>query len=43
MKQAIRFAHAAAGICVSRMGAQISIPNEGEVIEFLKKAGEEIG
>ncbi len=32
---AIRFAHAAAGICVSRLGAQISIPTEEEVEEFL--------
>lgn len=34
--KAIRFAHAAAGICVSRLGAQISIPSEEEVEEFLK-------
>lgn len=37
MSSAIRFAHAAAGICVSRMGAQVSIPKEEEVIAFLKK------
>ena len=36
---AIRFAHAAAGICVSRLGAQVSIPREEEVFEFLKKEG----
>ena len=36
MEEAIRFAHAAAGICVSRKGAQISIPTEEEVIQFLK-------
>lgn len=33
--KAIRFAHAAAGICVSRLGAQISIPSGEEVEEFL--------
>lgn len=37
MQDAIRFAHAAAGICVSRMGAQVSIPRETEVAEFLKQ------
>ena len=36
---AIRFAHAAAGICVSRLGAQVSIPKEEEVYEFLEKEG----
>lgn len=39
MQDAIRFAHAAAGICVSKSGAQVSIPDEAEVLEFLKKAG----
>ncbi len=39
MKDAIRFAHAAAGICVSRMGAQVSIPKETEVAAFLEKEG----
>lgn len=39
MQEAIRFAHAAAGICVSRMGAQVSIPKEAEVEEFLEKEG----
>lgn len=37
MKTAIRFAHAAAGICVSRMGAQVSIPDEEEVLAFLRQ------
>ena len=37
MRQAIRFAHAAAGICVSRMGAQVSIPKAEEVEEFLRR------
>lgn len=37
MRDAIRFAHAAAGICVSRMGAQVSIPREEEVVEFLSQ------
>ena len=36
MKTAIRFAQAAAGICVSRIGAQISIPQEAEVRTFLE-------
>lgn len=36
MPAAIRFAHAAAGICVSREGAQTSIPTREEVEEFLK-------
>ncbi|PWJ47509.1 ribokinase [Faecalicatena contorta] len=38
MRDAIRFAHAAAGICVSRMGAQVSIPREEEVAEFLSQS-----
>ncbi len=33
--RAIRFAHAAAGICVSRIGAQMSIPSAEEVEKFL--------
>ncbi len=37
IRTAIRFAHAAAGICVSRIGAQISIPSEKEVVNFLKE------
>lgn len=37
MEEAIHFAHAAAGICVSRKGAQISIPTEEEVIKFLNE------
>lgn len=36
MEKAILFAHAAAGICVSRKGAQDSIPTEEEVEEFLE-------
>ena len=35
-KDAIKFAHAAAAISVSREGAQPSIPNRNEVLEFLK-------
>ena len=35
IEDAILFAHAAAGICVSRKGAQVSIPEESEVEEFL--------
>ncbi len=35
-KTALRFAAAAAAICVTRMGAQPSVPAEEEVIEFLK-------
>lgn len=37
LTKAIRFAHAAAGICVSRMGAQSSIPREEEVLGFLSQ------
>ncbi len=37
MKEAIRFAHAAAGICVSRKGAHPSIPTDKEVVEFLSR------
>lgn len=36
MKDAIVFAHAAAGICVSRKGAQTSIPKAEEVTAFLQ-------
>lgn len=39
IEDAIRFAHAAAGICVSRMGAQTSIPTEKEVKDFLAERG----
>jgi ribokinase len=34
---AVRFATAASAICVTRMGAQPSIPREQEVVEFLSK------
>jgi ribokinase len=34
LKEAIEFATVAAAICVTRMGAQMSIPSEKEVIEF---------
>ncbi|MCG6190623.1 ribokinase [Maribellus maritimus] len=34
LKQAIEFATTAAAICVTRMGAQMSIPHEKEVSEF---------
>lgn len=37
MDSAVRFANAAAAICVSRKGAQISIPNEEEVKHFLRQ------
>lgn len=37
MEDAIVIAHAAAGICVSRQGAQVSIPTDGEVQQFLKE------
>lgn len=37
IKAAIRFAHGAAGICVSRKGAHPSIPTEEEVICFLNE------
>ena len=37
IEDAIHFAHAAAGICVSRMGAQTSIPTEEEVRQFLEE------
>lgn len=43
MKDAIRFAHAAAGICVSRIGAQISIPTEREVNMFLESEECKVG
>ena len=36
---AARFANAAAAICVTRKGAQQSMPSRGEVDEFLKKNG----
>lgn len=36
MKSILQFASAAAAICVTRLGAQPSIPSEKEIIEFLK-------
>ncbi|MDX9882985.1 MAG: ribokinase [Prolixibacteraceae bacterium] len=36
-EEALRFATAASAICVTRMGAQPSIPTENEVREFLSK------
>jgi len=36
-QQAMEFASAAAAICVTRMGAQTSIPDENEVISFLSQ------
>jgi ribokinase len=36
MKDVLEFASAAAALCVTRLGAQPSIPNEKEVNEFLK-------
>lgn len=36
MKDVLEFASAAAALCVTRLGAQPSIPNEKEVDEFLK-------
>ncbi|MFV0269772.1 MAG: ribokinase [Draconibacterium sp.] len=36
-EEALRFATAASAICVTRMGAQPSIPTENEVREFFKK------
>lgn len=38
IEEAISFASAAASICVSRLGAQPSIPNENEVHSFLNHA-----
>lgn len=37
LKDALEFATAAAAICVTRMGAQMSIPSEKEVSDFLKQ------
>lgn len=37
LEEAIRWAHAAAAISVTRMGAQPSIPNQKEIQEFLSK------
>ena len=35
VRDAVRYAHAAAGVCVSRKGAQSSMPSVGEVESFL--------
>ena len=37
IEDAVLYAHAAAGICVSRLGAQTSIPTEEEVEAFLQE------
>ncbi len=37
IEQAIVTAHAAAGICVSRQGAQVSVPTQEEVAQFLRE------
>ncbi|WP_372931883.1 ribokinase [Mariniphaga sediminis] len=42
MKEALEFATAAAAICVTRMGAQPSIPSEKEVRKFLNHRKQEI-
>ncbi|QJB57110.1 ribokinase [Pseudodesulfovibrio sp. zrk46] len=39
MDEAIRFAHAAAALSVTRLGAQTSIPTRSEVDEFLENNG----
>ena len=39
LTDAIRFAHAAAAISVTRAGAQPSIPNRAETLDFLEKQG----
>lgn len=37
MEKAVRFAHGAAAICVSRMGARSSIPGQAETAAFIKE------
>ena len=37
IEKAIVTAHAAAGICVSRQGAQVSVPTQEEVAQFLRE------
>ncbi len=37
MRDAVHFATASSAICVTRMGAQPSIPHENEVIDFINK------
>ena len=36
-KKSLKFASAAAAICVTRMGAQPSVPSETEVLDFMEK------
>jgi len=38
--KAVRFANAAAAICVTRLGAQPSIPSRQEIEQFLQETGE---
>jgi len=40
MESAVVYANAAAGICVTRKGAQPSIPTEAEVVHFIKEQKE---
>jgi len=39
LRRAVRYAHAVATLCVSREGAQPSLPTDDEVREFLSKRG----
>jgi len=41
LEEAVRFANAAAAICVTRLGAQPSIPSRQEIERFLRETGEE--
>jgi ribokinase len=40
LEQAVRFASAAAAICVTRLGAQPSIPSRHEIERFLQETGD---
>ncbi|HPM81197.1 MAG TPA: ribokinase [Candidatus Anammoximicrobium sp.] len=40
LEQAVRFASAAAAICVTRLGAQPSIPSRQEIERFLRETGD---
>ena len=42
LREAVRFAHAAAAISVTRMGAQPSAPRRAEIDEFLRKRSQEV-